>query len=441
MPIARTQFEEMTADLLERTAYTTRQLLAAAKLQWKDITRLLLVGGSTRMPMVANMLRQMSGIEPDHTVNPDEAVARGAALYAAYLLAREAGGTPTGLKITNVNSHSLGVEGIAPETLRKTNVVLIPRNSPLPAKVMERFATKSENQRSIAIQVLEGESSLPSECTAIGRMVIHDLPEGLPKNWPVEVVFEYGANGRLKVDATVPGTQKAATLDLERAVGMSNEKIARWQEPIGEAAGFDAFTLSLAEVVRAKRPESMAPETRQSPAVDPTIEKALHGVAAESAPRPSRQLSGFESMIHDALEVPDFQSMIREAGHMSDVVPQPAAPVEAVPPAEVAPEPARPTPFISAPQPPSDAPKRWVPPAAPPAYGTSDAAAPEPTAMETPAPPRIVERVRRAGVSDASPTTRTLVRAIGHVIAALLGLLMGYLLLSWLRPGFLPSLW
>ena len=146
------------------------------------------------------MLRQMSGIEPDHTVNPDEAVARGAALYAAYLLAKESRRQRApSLTITNVNSHSLGVEGIDPETLRKTNVVLIPRNTPLPAKVTERFVTKSENQRSIVVQVLEGESSLPGECTAIGRTVIRDLPEGLPKNWPVEVTFEYGANGRLTV--------------------------------------------------------------------------------------------------------------------------------------------------------------------------------------------------------------------------------------------------
>ena len=257
VPVTREQFDEMTADLLERTAYTTRQLLAAAKMEWKDISRLLLVGGSTRMPMVVDMLRQLSGIEPDHTVNPDEAVARGAALYAAYLLAKEGGGAHADFTITNVNSHSLGVEGIDPETLRKTNVVLIPRNTPLPAKVTERFATKSENQRSIVLQVLEGESSLPGECTAIGRTVIRDLPEGLPKNWPVEVTFEYGANGRLTVQAVVPGTHQGATLDLERAVGMSSDGIARWKQPIAAAAGFDAFESMVARgagsVVRRRR--------------------------------------------------------------------------------------------------------------------------------------------------------------------------------------------
>ena len=209
----------MTADLLDRTAYTTRQLLATAKMRWQDVSRLLLVGGSTRMPMVVNMLRQLSGLEPDHTVNPDEAVARGAALYAAYLMQKEAqGGQHAELTITNVNSHSLGVEGIHPETLRKTNVVLIPHNTPLPAKVTQRFATKAESQRSIVIQIIEGESSVPSECTAIGRTVIRNLPGGLPKNWPVEVTFEYAANGLLTVRALVPGTGQSATLELERAV-------------------------------------------------------------------------------------------------------------------------------------------------------------------------------------------------------------------------------
>ena len=136
-----------------------------------------------------------------------------------------------GLTITNVNSHSLGVEGIAPETLRKTNVILIPRNTPLPAKATKRFATKSENQRSIAVQILEGESSLPGECTAIGRTVIRDLPEGLPKNWPIEVTFEYAANGRLKVRAAVPGTRPVP----RRSTGTGRGHVGRRDRPL-EAA-------------------------------------------------------------------------------------------------------------------------------------------------------------------------------------------------------------
>ena len=226
--VSREQFEEMTADLLERTSYTSRQLLGVAGLEWKDVQRVLLVGGSTRMPMVPRMLQALSGIQPERSVNPDEAVARGAALYAGHLLATR-GSTPgyplagATFQVTNVNSHSLGVEGIDTETLRKKNVVLIPRNTPLPARHTERFATKSEGQRSIVIKVLEGESLQPGDCIAIGRTVVRDLPSGLPKGWPVEVTFEYGANGRLAVDALVPGTHHQARLELVRETGLSNE--------------------------------------------------------------------------------------------------------------------------------------------------------------------------------------------------------------------------
>ena len=242
IPVSRELFNELTADLLERTAYTTRQLIADAKMEWKDVSRVLLVGGSTRMPMVIDMLRKMTGIEPDRTVNPDEAVARGAALYAAYLLARRGEpGVTAHFEVTNVNSHSLGIEGIDPETMRKTNVILIPRNTRLPAKFTERFMTKTENQRSIVIQVLEGESSLPGECTAIGRTVIRDLPAGLPKGWPVDVTFEYGTNGRLSVRAVVPGTHHKATLEMERSAGLSSAGIAGWRQLVESGAGFEAF--------------------------------------------------------------------------------------------------------------------------------------------------------------------------------------------------------
>jgi len=240
--ITRRQFNEMTADLLERTAYTTRQLLAEAGLRWEAVSRVLLVGGSTRMPMVSEMLQQITGMVPDRTVHPDEAVARGAALYAGYLLAGEAeGGWQPSFQVTNVNAHSLGVEGIDQETLRKKNVVLIKRNTPLPAKFTERFITKSADQRSIVIQVLEGESSLPGECTAIGRTVVRDLPAGLPKGWPVEVTFEYGSNGRLSVRGVVPGTHQESRLELERAVGLSGEGIRRWKSPVSSTAGFEVF--------------------------------------------------------------------------------------------------------------------------------------------------------------------------------------------------------
>jgi len=254
VPLTREKFEDLTGDLLERTAYTTRQLLGAAGLTWKDVSRVLLVGGSTRMPMVPRMLRQLTGIEPDHSVNPDEAVARGAALYANFLLAMAQPGAMPGFRVVNVNSHSLGIEGIEPETLRKTNIILIPRNTPLPAKCTERFATKSDGQRSIVLQVLEGDSSLPGECTAIGRTVIRDLPPGLPKGWPVDVTFEYASNGRLTVKAEVSGTSRQVALDMERDVGLSNDGIAHWKQAVAGQSGFDAFETLLTDVLNLAAP-------------------------------------------------------------------------------------------------------------------------------------------------------------------------------------------
>ncbi len=126
LEVTREKFEEITHDLLDRTQFTTRQTLQAAGLSWKDMDDVLLVGGSTRMPMVARMLREASGKEPDSSVAVDEAVAHGAALQAGILLARSRGESPT-VKIKNVNSHSLGVVATDARTGRKRNAVVIPQ--------------------------------------------------------------------------------------------------------------------------------------------------------------------------------------------------------------------------------------------------------------------------------------------------------------------------
>ena len=139
--ISRQQFEEATQDLLDRTRFTTVQALRAAGLDWHDIDRVLLVGGSTRMPMVREMLRQLSGKEPDDSVAADEAVAHGAALHAGLLLAEQAG-VPADLPDQNVNSHSLGVVGTERADKRQRNGVLIPRNTPLPVTAKRTFKTR-----------------------------------------------------------------------------------------------------------------------------------------------------------------------------------------------------------------------------------------------------------------------------------------------------------
>jgi molecular chaperone DnaK len=292
--VTREQFEELSADLLERTSYTSRQLLGTAGLEWKDVQRVLLVGGSTRMPMVARMLLGLTGLQPERSVNPDEAVARGAALYADHLLAARSGMRST-FHVTNVNAHSLGVEGIDMDTLRRKNVVLISRNTPLPARHTERFATKAEGQRSIMIKVLEGESLQPDDCIPIGHTTVRDLPGGLPRGWPVEITFEYGTNGRLTVEALVPGTHHTARLELVRESGLSNEGLNRWKQPVSNAGRFSTFGQAAQEALHNTQPSSEplpsgigfsivdsttacgTPATKSQPATSPADDRVLAG--------------------------------------------------------------------------------------------------------------------------------------------------------------------
>jgi len=242
VPVTREQFEAASADLLDRTRYTTRRLLTAGGLEWKDIARVLLTGGSTRMPMVQRMLKELTGMEPSMSISPDEAVARGAAIYAQYLLAsRDVVGHKPTFDVTNVNAHSLGIQGTDPETGRKRNKILIPRNTPLPAKKSAPCVTKQADQRSVIIEVLEGESLDPKQCSSIGRTVIRDLPPNLPKGWPIDVTYEYGVNGRLSVRAKVRGTDKEVTLELERDESMSADRIDRWKNVLASDGGLDAF--------------------------------------------------------------------------------------------------------------------------------------------------------------------------------------------------------
>ena len=247
--ITRAKFEELCEDLLERTSYTTRQVLASAGLQWSDVSHVLLVGGSTRMPMVSRMLETLSGRKPQHQVHPDEAVARGAAIFAGYLLASRDERMPGAkFKVTDVNSHSLGIEGLDQRTGRKENVILIPRNTALPFQVMQKFVTKAQNQPSVVVQVLEGESKAPEQCTPIARAVMRQLPANLPKGTKIEVSYEYGTNGRLSVHAKVRGTANQLKIELEREGGLSEDRLARWKRIVTGDDGFDAFGPALREM-------------------------------------------------------------------------------------------------------------------------------------------------------------------------------------------------
>lgn len=229
--IAREKFQELTRDLLDRTQFTTRQVLRQADLDWGAIDRVLLVGGSSRMPMVVEMLRQTSGKEPDVSVSADEAVAHGAALHAGLILAKNAGRAPA-FKIRNVNSHSLGVVGTDPATKRKRTAVLIPRNTPLPVKARRVFKTQKENQDSVLVQIVEGESPSPEACTPIGTCAIRNLPKNLPARTPIDVEFRYAADSRLTVQVKVAGGEKVAQQEITRENSLNQEQLDGWRKRV-----------------------------------------------------------------------------------------------------------------------------------------------------------------------------------------------------------------
>ncbi len=236
VPISRAQFEELTADLLERTRFTTSSLISEAGFGWDKITRLLLVGGSTRMPMVQQMLKEETGRTPDRSLSADEAVAHGAAIYAGLLMATGQGKPPT-VTVRNVNSHTLGVLGIEKQTGRPCNQIVIQKNTPLPVTKVSRFQTAKTGQRSVVANIIEGGDSSGGNATQIGKCVIQDLPANLPAGTPVDVAFTYSDDGRLTVKAKLPNQGKMAVLVVERASGLSEQQVKKWGDVVAKPSG------------------------------------------------------------------------------------------------------------------------------------------------------------------------------------------------------------
>ncbi|HVC94290.1 MAG TPA: Hsp70 family protein, partial [Pirellulales bacterium] len=253
LDVTRGEFEELTRDLLERTRSTTAQVVKQARLDWPRIDRVLLVGGSTRMPMVGEMLKQLTGREPDRSQSADEVVAHGAALYAAMLLGEEGNdgkdgdaGSPR-FELVNVNSHSLGVVGTDPRTGQKVNVILIRKNTPLPYHKVKRFQTARPNQDSVKVAVVEGESKRPEYCIALGECVVRDLPAGLPAGTPVEVEYAYAANGTLTVRARVTKARQSAAVEIHRPGARELGDLDAWRRRLCGSAIAIAASSALPE--------------------------------------------------------------------------------------------------------------------------------------------------------------------------------------------------
>jgi molecular chaperone DnaK len=238
VPLSRTEFEELTRDLLIRTRWTTQQVLRQSGLSWAQIDKLLLVGGSTHMPMTGQMLRDLSGKQPDNSLAVSEVVARGAALHAGIVAAHRGqaseGLDPDAYDMLGevieiaVNAHSLGIEVRQQE--ERINDVLIPRNTQLPTAASRVYYTRAENQQRVRVKVLQGEAHQADACISIGECWVEDLPPGLPKGSPVQVRCGVGSNGLIDVMALDMTSGKMARTEIHRSSGLSDEEIAREAE-------------------------------------------------------------------------------------------------------------------------------------------------------------------------------------------------------------------
>jgi molecular chaperone DnaK len=239
VPIARTEFEALTRDLLVRTRLTTQQLVRTAGLTWDQVDRVLLVGGSTHMPMTAQMLHELAGKVPDSSLAVSEVVARGAALHAGIAAAHSAREQelldPAARALLekvveiNVNAHSLGIEVKNAQEAR-VNDVLIPKNTQLPTAASRVYSTKAESQQRVRVKVLQGEAPRADDCISIGECWIEGLPPNLPRGSPIQVRCGVASNGLIDVLALDMTSGKMARAVIHRSSGLSDEEIAREAE-------------------------------------------------------------------------------------------------------------------------------------------------------------------------------------------------------------------
>lgn len=231
--LSRDEFESMTAHLLERTRFTVNSVMNRASLKWSDISRVLVTGGSSRMPAVGEMLSQESGKPVDRSLSADESVAHGAAIHAG-LLSNDSSIAQHNMTVTNVSSHSLGVLGTDSKTNRKRNRILIPVDTALPVEQTAEFTTGSTGQRSVLVKVIEGGDASGNDSTLIGSCVIRDLPANVPAGTPVRVTFRYLTNGSLDVEAALTTLETRVQVVIERAHGLSKEEVAEWKTRLQE---------------------------------------------------------------------------------------------------------------------------------------------------------------------------------------------------------------
>src|SRR5262252_1444446 len=237
--LTRAKLEQLVDDLVQRTIEPMKKALKDAGLEPKDIDEVILVGGSTRMPKIQQVVKDYFGKEPNRSVNPDEVVAIGAAIQGAVLT-----GEQKDVLLLDVTPLSLGIE-----TLGGVTTVLIPRNTTIPTKKSETFSTADDNQTTVEIHVLQGERDMARDNRTIGKFQLTGIPpaaRGMPQ---IEVTFDIDANGILHVSAKDKATSKEQKVTITHSSGLSKDEV---EKMVTDARSHESEDKSRREVIELK---------------------------------------------------------------------------------------------------------------------------------------------------------------------------------------------